>query len=165
MERSATDSSTADSGESDIDAATGLLNEHGFDPLLEREWKLADRQSTSSILLIAEVNRYRRVDGERRSALGDRELRVVATALSGLCRSTDVVARIGESRFAVILVGAKCDQPTPYVERVIEALAGDELADGLSFGWAKLATATSPGHAIELADGLMYRRRAVSGMR
>ena len=85
--------------------------------------------------------------------------------LTECCRASDVVARVGGDDFVVILVGAKGDQPTSYVERVTERLARDERAPTLSYGWTKLINATDPKHAIDLADALRYKRRAVSGSR
>jgi diguanylate cyclase (GGDEF)-like protein len=147
------------------DPLTGLLSKAGLEPVLEREWKLARRRTVSSILLVANVDGFNRINEEGGPGRGDRALRIVARVLTECCRAGDVVARVGDDDFVVILAGAKVDQPTSYVERVTERLAGDERAPTLSYGWTRLINASDPAHAIDLAEALRYKRRAVSGTR
>ena len=144
------------------DPLTGVLNRRGIEPLLDREWRQAGRQAVTTILLTADINHFKRINAEAGRAHGDLVLRLVAGVLEDAGRSTDIVARIGPDEFAVLLVGGKGDQPTSYIERVTGRLAEDERAPTLSFGWSRLATATGPQHAIDLANGLMLKRRAVA---
>jgi diguanylate cyclase (GGDEF)-like protein len=143
------------------DPLTGVLNRRGLEPLLDRELRPAGRGASTTILLTADVNHFKRINEEAGREHGDRVLRIVAAALGEAGRSTDIVARIGPDEFAVLLIGGKGDQPTSYIERVTGNLAEDERAPTLSFGWSRLATATSPEHAIDLANGLMMKRRAI----
>ena len=146
------------------DPLTGLLSREGLEPVLEREWNLARRRAVSSILLVADVDRFKRIN-EEGTDRGDRALKLVARVLTESCRASDVVARVGGDDFVVILVGAKGDQPSSYVDRVTERLARDERAPTVSYGWTKLINATDPKHAIDLAEALLYKRRAVSKTR
>ena len=148
----------ADPGHDTTDPLTGLLNASGLEPVLEREWSLARRKAVASILVVADVDRFKLINEEAGADMGDRALRIVGRVLNECCRASDVVARVGSDDFVVILVGAKGDQPTSYVDRVTERLANDDRAPGLSFGWTKLINATSPKHAIELAEALMHKR-------
>ena len=144
------------------DPLTGLLSASGLAPVLEREWSLARRKAVTSILLVADVDRFKQLNEGSGTNVGDRSLRIVGRVLAECCRVSDVVARVGGDDFVVILVGAKGDQPTSYVDRVTERLANDDRAPTLSYGWTKLINATSPEHAIELAESLMHKRRAIS---
>ena len=144
------------------DPLTGVLNRRGLEPLLDREWRLTGREAVTTILLTADINHFKRINAEAGRAHGDLVLRLVAGVLGEAGRSTDIVARIGPDEFAVLLVGGQGDQPTSYIERVTGRLAEDERAPTLSFGWSRLATATGPQHAIDLANGLMMKRRAVA---
>ncbi len=156
----------SDGSKADFDPLTGLLNQRGLEPILEREWNLARRRAVPSILVVADIDRFKRLN-EDGWEIGDRALRKVGRILAACCRATDVVARVGGDDFVVVLVGAKGEQPTSYVERVTARVAADDRAPALSisYGWSKLIHATDPQHAIDLADALMHKRRAVSGTR
>jgi len=158
----ASDPAAAAPAQATKDPLTGLLSRSGLDPVLEREWNLASRRAVSSILLVADIDRFKRINEESGSDMGDRVLKIVSRTLVESCRATDVVARVGGDDFVVILVGAKGEQPTSYVERVTKRLARNDRAPTLSYGWTRLINASTPPHAIELAEALMYKRRAVS---
>jgi diguanylate cyclase (GGDEF)-like protein len=148
----------------ETDPITGLMNRRGLDPVLAREWDLSRRRGVPSILVIAEIDGFKRLNESGREA-GDRALKIVARVLTESCRATDVVARIGTDDFVAILVGAKGDQPASFVKRVSKRLAEGDPAPTLAYGWSKLINATGPQHAVELAEALMYKRRAVSRTR
>jgi diguanylate cyclase (GGDEF)-like protein len=132
---------------------------------LQVHWDASHQSSRPSLLVIADVVALRQINAERGRDGGDDVLRLVARILSRNCRSYDVVGRVGGDEFAVILVGAKGERPTPYMSRVDKRLASQHGAPTVSFGWSRLSASTSPQHAIDLADSLRQKRRAVATAR
>lgn len=147
------------------DPLTGLLDRRGLEEPLQRRWEIARHRGLPSILVVADVDRFRRINEEHGRDAGDEVLKLVARLLVINARSSDLIGRIGGDEFLILLVGAKGEQPTPYLDRIAKVLAADERAPSMTFGWSRLGTSTGPEHAIDLASALMSKRRAVSGTR
>lgn len=151
--------------EADADPLTGLLHPEATGRALQECWENAHRTSQPCLLVIADVVGLRRINAEQGRDGGDDVLRLVARILARNCRSYDVVGRVGGDEFAIILVGAKGERPSPYMSRVDKRLAEQHGAPTVSFGWSRLTATTSPQHAIDLADALRQKRRAVATSR
>jgi PleD family two-component response regulator len=80
------------------DSLTGLTNRGGFLTLADRDRKLAERIGRRMMILLAEPTDKPRVADEQRRDLTLVEL---ADHLRGLAGPTDVIARIGETRFGM----------------------------------------------------------------
>ncbi|HUA82786.1 MAG TPA: response regulator [Bryobacteraceae bacterium] len=84
-----------------IDSLTGLPNRGGFFTFADRDRKLADRLGRRLMILIAEPRNL----AELAASFGHqrRDLALVETAdhLRSIAGATDLVARIGEKRFAI----------------------------------------------------------------
>ncbi len=93
-----------------LDSLTGLPNRGGFFTAADRDRRLADRLGRRLMIMIAEPKNL----GELSLAFGDqrRDLALVETAdrLRAIAGSIDMVARIGEQRFAIAVfeTGAEC---------------------------------------------------------
>jgi diguanylate cyclase (GGDEF)-like protein len=84
------------------DPLTGLLNRTAFYSAAERDRRLAEELGRPMVLLVAEPRDFtglNRINGDQQ-----RDLAVVETAecLRTLAAPTDVVGRIGETRFAIV---------------------------------------------------------------
>jgi diguanylate cyclase (GGDEF)-like protein len=86
------------------DALTGLPNPSAFTTFADRDRKLAERLGRRMMILIAEPKHLE----ELANAFGEqrRDLALVEAAdhLRGLAGATDLVARIGDSRFAIATI-------------------------------------------------------------
>ena len=86
-----------------IDSLTGLTNRGGFFTLADRDRRLADRLCRRLLIVIAEPKNL----AELAASFGDqrRDLALVEAAdhLRNIAGATDLVARIGEKRFAIAL--------------------------------------------------------------
>jgi diguanylate cyclase (GGDEF)-like protein len=92
------------------DALTGLPNRTSFNQALEREWRLAERGSAESFVVVIRLSNLAEV-AERHGA-GVKELLVkdAAEVLEGSIRRSDHSGRLGDDSFGIVLVGCKGPQ-------------------------------------------------------
>jgi len=143
-----------------VDALTRLGNRRAFDRHLDREWQLAGRNGTDSVLVLCDIDRFKQFNDSHGHSAGDEILQTFARALRSAARSTDILCRIGGDEFAVILTD--CVEPDVDVFagrlRVAMAIAAPVGIEDVtvSVGHSSLLHATSPSDAYERADRTMY---------
>ncbi len=138
------------------DPITGLANRRAFDAHLAREWALAARDETDSLVLIADLDGFKQLNDTYGHAAGDEVLREFGLALRAATRSTDVAARIGGDEFGILLV--RCDERAAHRFRDRLRVSMAELISdrygqlGVSLGHASLRHSSSPETALDRAD-------------
>jgi diguanylate cyclase (GGDEF)-like protein len=85
------------------DALTGLPNRRLFELAIEREIDRVARSGEPALLLVADIDYFKRVNDTHGHAVGDQVIRSVSQALLDCVRPMDTVARIGGEEFAMIL--------------------------------------------------------------
>lgn len=85
------------------DPVTGLYNQDYFHGRMMEEIRRCVRYQHEITLVLCEVGNYQRLAGERGKEVAEQELRYLASVFSRLTRECDVVARIGEANFAILL--------------------------------------------------------------
>jgi GGDEF domain-containing protein len=130
------------------DPDTGLPSREAFLELLDREWRLAERGTVQSVLVVYRIGSG---SGEGDNGAGDAgrklALKVTAEVLEGSTRVTDRVGRIGEMTVGAILVGCRLRDAPIFVARFLEALG--RVTEGrrpeleVSFGVQPLAGSSS----------------------
>lgn len=88
------------------DALTMLPNRRHFEQSLESELSRAQRQGGGISVVICDVDHFKSLNDTYGHPFGDMVLRMLASALRGAVRNTDMVARIGGEEFAVLLPSA-----------------------------------------------------------
>jgi diguanylate cyclase (GGDEF)-like protein len=139
------------------DMLTGLLDDHGFDEILEKELERARRSGNRVGLVMAQI------DGDRslRERLGDRHadelLASVGREVGGTIRLNDEAARIRDEIFAIVCPYTDERGATIMAERVgmlvRERYAGDATPYTLSFG-----VASYPKHGAS-SDAMLHAVR------
>lgn len=88
-----------------IDPLTGLANRRAF--MMEADAGLATRASRSEpiAVLVADLDRFKAINDAYGHAVGDRVLKVFATALNRCTSISDLSGRLGGEEFAVLLFG------------------------------------------------------------
>jgi len=97
-----------------VDPDTGVANMEAFEQMLEREWQRATRYRRPLGLLLLDVEQ----SGTGGILLGERDARQAVADISREVRGSDTVARLAQSRFAVICPEA----PQGSVETLAHAL-------------------------------------------
>lgn len=88
-----------------FDELTGLFNRRGFLLLAERHLELARRSRSSMTLIFADLDGMTQINEGFGRDEGDHALVDTAEILRETFRGTDIVARLGDDKFAALLVG------------------------------------------------------------
>ncbi|MHB8948806.1 MAG: GGDEF domain-containing protein [Rhodoferax sp.] len=85
------------------DPLTGLANRRHFRNVLAREIDAVARSGESALLLMMDIDHFKKVNDNYGHLAGDRVLQAVGKALASCVRPMDTVARYGGEEFAAIL--------------------------------------------------------------
>jgi len=149
------------------DDLTGLYNRRGFNVLADQHLKVANRENRRLILLYGDVNNLKDINDTLGHLEGDQALRMIARALEGTFRKSDIIARIGGDEFVVLALESEQARPEDLIQRLNDQLQiikdQDEtnIPVSISMGWSIY----EPDHPstldelLILADKAMYNRK------
>jgi len=100
------------------DGLTGLFNRNTFVELARKELQRAQRQGTSTVLLLLDLDHFKRVNDTFGHPGGDAVLRHVAAVALGTVRSTDLVGRLGGEEFIVLLPATSMEAARRIAEKL-----------------------------------------------
>ncbi len=152
------------------DALTGLANRRQFELALAREIDRVARAGEPALVLMIDVDHFKRVNDSRGHPVGDCVLKAVALRLLDCVRPMDTVARYGGEEFAIILPNcpptfglAVAERIRRQVEQQVVAIEGGApISVTISLGgayapqWVR-STATM---WLARADQQLYRAKA-----
>lgn len=154
--------------ESLTDALTGLPNRRFFDRRLNEEYERSRRLGYSFALLMIDLDGFKVVNDTFGHAIGDSVIQQVASALSRVLRSGDMVARFGGDEFAVIVPEASRESAIHLAEKIKMVLAATKLHlpnETQRYVSACIGIAIfplesdNPQSLFELADQRMFRAK------
>jgi diguanylate cyclase len=153
------------------DALTGLANRRHFESVLARELDRVARAGEPALLLMLDIDYFKRVNDSRGHVAGDLVLKAVAQALMQSVRPMDTVARIGGEEFAIALPNCPPAFGPMVAERVRARIERCVVDVGL--GEAPIRVTVSLGGAfapqwvrsnlalwMERADKQLYRAKS-----
>ncbi len=105
------------------DPLTGLGNRRHFLNVLEREIDRVARSGEQALLLMLDIDHFKRINDTYGHQAGDQILQGVAACLSQCVRPMDTVARYGGEEFAVILPNCQNAFGIAVSERIRESVA------------------------------------------
>ena len=147
------------------DALTGLFNHGYFQDRLDREIKLADRNSDVVSLILLDLDQLKRINDTHGHRSGDAVLCHVASLMRTAVRDVDVCARYGGEEFVVILPQCDREDAIEIADRLRESIASTP-ANKVGQVTASIGVATYPSWAkskdelVEMADRAMYLAKA-----
>jgi len=155
---------------SNRDPLTGLSNRRNFEMVLEREIDRVARAGEPALLLVLDIDHFKRVNDSHGHASGDLVIKAVATAIQQAVRPMDTVARIGGEEFGVVLPNCPSSFGPTVAERIraqVEATLvpismTEKLQVTVSLGgaYAPQWVRSSPLLWVERADRQLYRAKA-----
>ncbi len=148
-----------------IDRLTGLLGLTDWNRLVADEDIRHARYKRSATIVVIEVDGFDRLVGALGQLAADRVILAVADAIRRHARKADHIARLGPSRFGVLLPETDEVAAINYVERVRQAsdlwLESGAISLRLAIGWASpvvdSSLASAEAQAIERMFGEVHR--------
>ncbi|WP_211298126.1 sensor domain-containing diguanylate cyclase [Marinobacterium halophilum] len=141
------------------DALTGVGNR-----LQLEEWLFGLSRDRSAVVIMLDIDHFKRINDRYGHKMGDRVLKTVAQCLTEHVRRDDLVARMGGEEFLLVLTGVDMNQALAVVEKLrahIETLDMLPEADQhitASFGVATLSD-NDFDHAMARADEALYEAK------
>lgn len=152
------------------DPLTGLANRRHFMAVMERTIDMVARSGDPALLLMFDIDHFKKVNDTHGHPAGDKVLQAVAAALMKCVRPMDTVARYGGEEFAAILPSCHGHYGEAVAERIRQAI--ENLSVSISPG-LNLKVTVSVGGAYapewvrstaalwtERADTQLYQAKA-----
>lgn len=103
-----------------VDALTGLPNRRGFQAIAAQTLAMCERSRAPSSLLMVKLHGVREITAERGQEEGDEIVREASELLKFAFRQSDVIGRLEDDAFGVLLSGAGVDQARLCLKRLRE---------------------------------------------
>ncbi|HEU4531494.1 MAG TPA: sensor domain-containing diguanylate cyclase [Steroidobacteraceae bacterium] len=152
--------------ESQEDPLTGIANRRCFSQRLAAEIDVARAVGQPLTLAVADLDHFKVVNDALGHAIGDEVLRQSASLMRHLCRSTDLVARIGGEEFALILPGMGREAALAFCENLrhrVEAHDWRNVHPGLrvtlSIGLWQWDGTVDDAELLQAADTQLYEAK------
>lgn len=150
------------------DPLTGVYNRRFFFELLESELQRAKRYQKTFVVLIFDLDHFKKINDVHGHLAGDKVLKTLTNLARANFRTVDTLARYGGEEFVVLLPETNLEQALLVTERVRSAIAACEVAvsSGVikvtaSFGITMFNPALdqSPDSILERADRALYQSK------
>jgi len=152
------------------DGLTGLANRRNFENAIARESDRVARSGEPALLLMLDIDHFKRFNDQHGHVAGDLVIKAVAEALSATVRPMDLVARFGGEEFAIILPNCPPAFGSTVAERIrervenraISLVSGQQLGCTISIGgaYAPQWVRSTPSVWMERADLQLYRAKS-----
>ena len=152
------------------DPLTGLSNRRYFQNVLNREIEVVARSGEPALLLMLDIDHFKRVNDNHGHPAGDAVLQAVAKTLAKCVRPMDTVARFGGEEFVIILPSCQGQFGQQVAERIrasvsamsIPIAGADPLKVTISIGgaYAPRWVRSTPELWVDRADIELYRAKS-----
>jgi len=148
------------------DTLTRIPNRFAYEEWIEQEYDRFIKYDTPFVMMLWDVDYFKRVNDNYGHAAGDKVLRVVAQMLSENIREADFVARFGGEEFVVVLPSVTIDKAMKIAEGIrlaIEACAfhfrEDPVKVTASAGIAEVRREETIEMLFDRADKALYKAK------
>lgn len=148
------------------DPLTGLANRLVFEQRMAQVCAQQTAGSTSTCLLVLDIDHFKLINDRFGHAAGDRALRIVAEQLTARLRPNDLLARFGGEEFVAVLPDTGVEDGQAVAETLRTCIEGigfrgqqQPVRITLSCGITSLQPNDTPESAFDRADRAMYRAK------
>jgi len=149
------------------DPLTGLDNRRSFEEAMAAALGRLRRLNESFVLLMLDVDHFKKVNDTHGHGVGDQVLASVAKTLSSSVREVDRVFRIGGEEFAAILTDvqlAGAELVAERIRRAVESSAvqagGVEVQVTVSIGLAPTEASATAETLLRSSDAALYAAKS-----
>ena len=149
------------------DLLTGVANRRQLETTLDELLVSAPSSGTRLAILYCDVDHFKDINDEFGHAAGDTVLAAVATAMRGVVRDRDVVARMGGDEFVVILDAVRDASDAIGVAEKLLAAAREPVTVGegqvcprVSVGVTLAGPGDDPAKVLARADRALYEAKS-----
>lgn len=152
------------------DPLTGLFTQHHFRALLARELDIVARSGNSALVLMLDIDQFRKVNDAHGHVAGNRILQAVARCIASCVRPQDTVARYNGEEFAVIMPDCQVAYGASVTERIRQSVAALsipaspeldlQVTASIGGAFAPVWTHSTADLWIERADTQLYLAKA-----
>lgn len=153
--------------EATTDELTGLKNRRFLNTFLEYQWHSTKRSSEDAVIVLFDIDHFKKINDVYGHDSGDMALRVFASCLEREARAADISGRWGGEEFMVILSNCTEDEAALFLSRAMKKLresvvktSRETLRMTASAGYCSLSKALSPEDAIAKADKALYKAKS-----
>ena len=148
------------------DALTGLMNRRAFDEALAHEFDRAVRENVPLMLVMADLDHFKRINDEYSHTAGDAALCAAAATIRAHAGEGVLVARWGGEEFTLLFPGLAREEVMARCERLRRAVAAIDTSGfapgftmSVSMGMAGRVGLIHHEKLISRADALLYEAK------
>jgi diguanylate cyclase len=146
------------------DGLSGLLNRTHWEKLVRGEFARFGRNGEPVVLVLADLDHFKRLNDTFGHAAGDEAIRRFAASLKRVLRETDFCGRYGGEEFGIVLPFTTAQAAKDVVERVRHDLRVNPMMDGAavtaSFGMVELySDIQSVEEWLRVVDKMLYQAK------
>lgn len=152
------------------DPLTGLSNRRHFHAVLTREIEIVARSGNSALLLMLDIDHFKRVNDTHGHLTGDKVLQTVAHCISSCVRPQDTVARYGGEEFAIVMPDCQASYGEAVAERIRQSIAALsipvssqltlQITTSIGGAFAPVWVRSTTDLWVERADNQLYQAKA-----
>jgi len=135
-----------------LDPLTGLLNRSRFQTLLESALLQAQMTDGGLAIVHFEIDKFSTINTEYGHLAADVVLQTIAQRLTKRFRRTDLIARLGDDEFVVLLAGLDLDNAAAEAQQVADGCV-DGLQQPITTQRGLISTTINIGVSCYPADG------------
>ena len=152
-----------------VDPLTGIANRKHFETVLATSVPRAHRTAEPLMLVVIDIDDFKRFNDSYGHLTGDQVLRLVSAAMRENVGGESTLARFGGEEFAILLPSASPSATLACAETIRRNVMGRELLKRstgeslgrvtISLGVASLLPGDTPATFLDRADTCMYRAK------